>query len=98
MDLVAPITDIWGCHSSEYKVEIINTYLTEALTDYQLETQLSSIQLAQIPPLLDLLEMGLYTRFHKKKTLQQENGWVKTFMTDRKEWIEAGLPFVEIQF
>jgi Ser/Thr protein kinase RdoA (MazF antagonist) len=97
MDLVAPITDIWVCHSGQNKVEIVNRYLAEALTGYQLETQLSVDQQAQIPLLLDLLEMGLYTRFHKMKTLQQENGWVKTFMTDRKERIEARIPFVNIQ-
>ena len=97
MDLVAPITDLWVCYSGENKVEIVNSYLVEVLRGYQLETQLSSEQLAQIPLLLDLLEIGLYTRFHQMKALQQENGWVKTFMTGRKERIEAGIPFVELQ-
>ena len=97
MDLVAPITDIWVCHSGQNKAEIVNTYLTEVLTGYQLETQLSLDQKAQIPLFLDLLEIGLYTRFHKNKSLQQENGWVKTFMTDRKERIESRIPFVNIQ-
>jgi hypothetical protein len=30
------------------------------------------------------------------EALQQENDWVKTFMTDRKERIEADIPFVDI--
>ena len=97
MDLVAPITDIAVCHPGQNKAEIINTYLAEALTGYQLESRLSLDQQAQIPLLLDLLEIQLYTRFHKLKTLQQENGWVKTFMTDRRERIEARIPFVNIQ-
>lgn len=97
MDLVAPITDIWVCHPGQNKAEIVNRYLAEVLTGYQLETQLSIDQQAQIPLFLDLLEIGLYTRFHKMKTLQQENGWVKTFMTDRKERIKARIPFVNIQ-
>jgi len=97
MDLVAPITDIWVCHSGQNKDEIVNRYLAEALAGYQLESQLSVDQQAQIPLLLDLLEIGLYTRFHKSKTLQQENGWAKIFMTDRKERIEARIPYVNIQ-
>jgi len=97
MDLVTPITDIVVCHSGQNKDEIINTYLAEALKGYQLEAQLNLEQQAHIPLLLDLLEIGLYTRFHKLKALQQENGWVKTFMSDRKDRIEAGILFVETQ-
>lgn len=96
MDLVTPITDIAICHASPEKGEIINTYLAEALAGYQLERELSGVHQAQIPLFLSLLEIGLYTRFHKMKFLQQEDGWVKTFMTDRKERIEAGIPFVNI--
>ncbi|KAA3659654.1 MAG: hypothetical protein DWQ04_21695 [Chloroflexi bacterium] len=96
MDLVAPITDIVVCHSGQDKDKIINTYLAEAIAGYQLECELSVASQAQIPLFLSLLEIGLYTRFHKMKGLQQENGWVKTFMTDRKERIEAGIPLVNI--
>jgi Ser/Thr protein kinase RdoA (MazF antagonist) len=96
MDLVTPITDIVVCYSGQKKDEIINTYLAEAIAGYQLERELSGAHQAQIPLFLNLLEIGLYTRFHKMKVLQQENGWVKTFMTDRKERIEAGIPFVNI--
>ena len=96
MDLVAPITDIVVCHSGPKKDEIINTYLAEAITGYQLERELGGAHQAQIPLFLSLLEIGLYTRFHQMKFWQQENGWVKTFMTDRKERIEAGIPFVNI--
>jgi Ser/Thr protein kinase RdoA (MazF antagonist) len=95
MDLVAPITDIVVCHSGQNKDEIINTYLTEAIAGYQLERKLIVAHQAQIPLFLGLLEIGLYTRFHKMKDLE-ENGWAKTFMTDRKERIEAGIPFVNI--
>ncbi len=96
MDLAAPITDIVVCHSGQKKDEIINTYLAEAIIGYQLERDLSVANQAQIPLFLNLLEIELYTRFHKMKVWQQENGWVKTFMTDRKERIEAGIPFVNI--
>jgi len=96
MDLVTPITDIFVCHPGTEKDELINTYLAEALAGYQLEREFNVAQQAQIPLFLNLLEIGLYTRFYKKKNWQQENGWVKTFMTDRKERIEAGIPFVNI--
>jgi len=96
MDLVTPITDIAVCHPGPQKDEVINTYLVEAIAGYQRECKLSETQLAQIPLFLSLLEIGLYTRFHKMKGWQEENGWVKTFMTDRKERIEAGIPFVNI--
>lgn len=96
MDIVSPITDIVVCHVGPNKDEIINTYLAEALAGYRLERELSGVDQAQIPLFLSLLEIGLYTRFHKMKFWQQENGWVKTFMTDRKARIEAGIPFVNI--
>lgn len=96
MDLVAPITDIAVCHSGQNKDELINKYLEEAIKGYQLERELSIANQAQIPLFLNLLEIGFYTRFHKNKVLQQENGWVKTFMTDRKQRIESGIPFVNI--
>jgi len=96
MDLVTPITDIVVCHSEPEKDELINTYLAEAIAGYQLERELSMTHLAQIPLFLSLLEIGLYTRFHKMKGWQQENGWVKTFMTNRKERIEAGIPIVNL--
>jgi Ser/Thr protein kinase RdoA (MazF antagonist) len=96
MDLVAPITDIVVSHPGQQKDEIINTYLAEAIAGYQLEREFSLANQAHIPLFLSLLEIGFYTRFHKNEVLQQENGWVKTFMTDRKERIEAGIPFVNI--
>jgi amicoumacin kinase len=98
MDLVTPITDMWVCYPGPNKEEIVNQYLAEALAGYQLETQLKPEQQAHLPLLLDLLEIGVYTRFHQNKTLQQENGWVRTFMTDRKERIEASIPFVNLQW
>jgi len=97
MDLVAPITDIVVCHSGQEKDEIINTYLAEAIAGYRLERELSLANQTQIPLFLSLLEIGLYTRFHKNEVLQQKNGWVKTFMMDRKQRIEAGVPFVKIE-
>jgi Ser/Thr protein kinase RdoA (MazF antagonist) len=97
MDLVAPITDIVVCHSGDEKDEIINAYLAEAIAGYRRERKLSLADQAQIPLFLSLLEIGLYTRFHKNEVLQQENGWVKTFMMNRKQRIEAGIPFVKIE-
>ena len=97
MDLVTPITDIVVCHSGQNKDEIANTYLSAALAGYQLERKLSHANLAQIPLFLSLLEIGLYTRFHQQKALREENEWVKTFMLDRKQRIEAGVPFVNLE-
>lgn len=97
MDLVAPITDIVVSHPDQNKDEIINSYLTDAIAGYQLENEFSPANRALLPLFLDLLEIELYTRFHQRKSLQQENGWVKTFMENRKQRIEAGIPFVNIQ-
>ena len=96
MDLVTPITDIVVCHKGTNKDEIINTYLTEAIAGYQLENEISSHNQSTIPLFLSLLEIGFYSRFHKMKTLQQENGWVRTFMKGRKKRIVEGVPFVNI--
>jgi len=97
MDLVTPITDIVVCHLGQQKDEIINTYLSAALAGYRHERELSLAHQNQIPLFLSLLEIGLYTRFHKMKALQEENEWVKTFMTDRKQRIEAGILFVNLE-
>ena len=96
MDLVTPITDIVVCHKGTNKDEIINTYLTEAIAGYQLENEISFHNQSTIPLFLSLLEIGFYSRFHKMKTLQQENGWVRTFMKGRKKRIVEGVPFVNI--
>lgn len=96
MDLVSPITDIVVCHKGTNKDGIINTYLTEAIAGYQLENEISAHNQSRIPLFLSLLEIGFYVRFHKMKALQQENGWVRTFMKGRKERITEGVPFVNI--
>ena len=75
-------------------------FLTDFLRGYRQENQLDPAWLAETPSFLKLREIELYAVIHRSFTPQEMNddAWVKGYMAGRKARIEAGRPYLDLDF
>ena len=69
------------------------------LRGYRQEKALDPDWLAQIPHFLKLREIDLYAAIHRSFDVDHiEDPWVARYMEGRKERIEAGVPYLDVDF
>jgi amicoumacin kinase len=66
---------------------------------YQEENRLDPAWLVEMPHFLKLREIDLYAVIHRSFDVDNlEDGWVADFMGGRKQRLEAGIPFLGVEF
>lgn len=83
----------------EDQVTFTRKFMSHFLKGYWSENQLNQDWLAEIPSFLKLREIDLYAVIHRSFDVENiDHPWVAMFMRDRKEKIENGVPFIDIDF
>ncbi|HRW78150.1 MAG TPA: phosphotransferase [Candidatus Sabulitectum sp.] len=73
-------------------------FLVPFLSGYSTENALSPRWLATIPLFLSIRELDLYAVIHRSMNLNDLDPWCAAFMKDRRGRIEAGEPFLDLDF
>jgi len=78
---------------------LARSFLPHFMDGYFQETTLDTAWFAYIPDFLKLREIDLYSAIHRSFDLEHlDNPWVARFMAGRRERLEKGWPFVDIDF
>jgi amicoumacin kinase len=74
-------------------------FMTHFLRGYREEYRLDPAWLAEIPYFLKLREIDLYSAILRDFGFgPYENAWIARYMTDRKERINSGVPYIDMDF
>jgi len=74
-------------------------FMRQFIAGYQLENPFKAEWLAQIPMFLKMREIDLYGVIHRSFDVNNlENDWDRRYMDQRKEKIEGGVPYIELDF
>ncbi len=74
------------------------TFYNYFLKGYREHFPIQADQLKLVPDFLKLREMDLYMIIHRSRDLDQLGPWEASFMKGRKERLENGVPYLEIDF
>lgn len=87
-------------NSNKKKIKFINNFLTLFMKGYRKENNLNQKWMKEIPHFLKLQELSLYLTIYKSDLDISEKGdpFVRNFMNKRKENLEKGLEFININF
>lgn len=78
--------------------ELAVQFLKPYLTGYSREHRLNRTWLEHIPLFLQIREADLYAVIHRSMDVSCLTGWCAMFMDGRQERIEAGTPYLDIDF
>ncbi len=74
-------------------------FMRQFIRGYQLENHFKTEWLPQIPMFLKMREIDLYGVIHRSYDVDQlENDWDQRYMNGRKEKIEEGVPYIDLEF
>jgi len=98
MDLAMLLLDTLVLYPCSDREDFAARFFQNVLKSYASQSPLSRYWINQIPHFLALLEIGLYTQLYRDYDPTDRSSWVGRFMQDRKARIEAGVPYVNIEF
>ncbi len=98
MDVAMGLFDILVLYPGEDKVAFAGKFLKAYLEGYRSETPFSDFWVQRIPYFLKLLETEIYVMLHRNYTPEDDDPWASTFMPGRRARLEAGLPYVDLDF
>jgi hypothetical protein len=80
------------------KEPFAHRFLANYLEGYRTEMPLDTFWLGQLPHFLKLIEIGVYYQVRGIYDPQDRESWVGRFMPGRRERIEHGVPYVDVDF
>lgn len=84
---------------AEEPVALTRRFMTHFLTGYRQETMLDPVWLAEIPYFLKMREIDLYAAIlHAWGPAAYDDPWCARYLTGRKARIDAGVPYVDVDF
>ncbi|MBN2006059.1 MAG: phosphotransferase [Anaerolineae bacterium] len=98
MDVAMGLFDILVLYPGEDKVAFAGRFLNAYLEGYRRETPFGDFWVRQLPYFLKLLETEIYVMLHRDYTPEDDDPWVSRFMPGRRARLEAGLPYVDLDF
>ncbi len=98
MDIAMSLLDMLVLYPGADREAFAARFLRPYLAGYRSENPLSAFWVQQTPLFLKLLELGLYLMVYEAYKPGERDSWIGKFMHGRRERIEAGLPFVELDF
>jgi Ser/Thr protein kinase RdoA (MazF antagonist) len=98
MDLAMSLFDMLVLYPGADRAGFAARFLKCLLSGYLSENFLSAYWIKQLPSFLKLLEIGIYLMVYQDADPDDRESWVGKFMQGRKERMQAGLPYVELDF
>ena len=98
MDLAMLLFDALVLYPDQDRTEFATWFMHNLLSGYLPESQLPYFWIEQLPRFLKLVEIGVYTDLYRTFDPMGDDFWVSAFMPGRKELIEAGVPYVDLDF
>jgi len=83
----------------EDPIAFTQDFMSHFLQGYRRENELDATWLREIPYFLKLREIDLYAVIHRSFDVENiDHPWVVKFMENRKQRIEDGVPFIDLDF
>jgi len=96
MDTATQVFDVLVLYNGPDREAFARHFLTCYLRGYQTEHAVDPFWLAQLPHFLKLLEISYYALLAPTSSPDDDDFWVSAFLPRRRERIEAGVPYVEL--
>lgn len=98
MDLALPLLDFLVVYPRPEPEESARYFFFNFWQGYRSENDLGAFWLEQLPLILKLLEIGLYSEVYGVYDPAHPETWVGKFMSDRKSRIERDVPPIALDF
>jgi Ser/Thr protein kinase RdoA (MazF antagonist) len=98
MDVAMSVFDLVVLYPGVDTQDFATRFMKSYLKGYTTENNLSAFWISQLPHFLKLLEIGVYTQVYQFYDPNDADPWVGKFMAGRKDRIERGVPYMELEF
>lgn len=98
MDIAMLLFDVLVVYDGAERQDFGERFLLNLLRGYQKQMPIHRFWVCQLPHFLKLLEIGLYAMLYRDYDPGTADWWVSRFMPGRRERIEQGQPYVELDF
>jgi Ser/Thr protein kinase RdoA (MazF antagonist) len=98
MDIAMLLFDVLVLYPGSDKEEFAIRFMKSLLTGYLTHNNITSFWMNQLPFFLKLLEIEIYAMVFKSYDPTDCDSWIGKFMPNRKQRIEADLPYVNVDF
>ena len=99
MDIAMALFDMLVVYPNQDREAFAARFFTSFTRGYTRERALDPRWVAQLPCFLKLLEVNLYTMVYADHDPADSTSWIGKFMAgERRERIERGIPYVELDF
>jgi Ser/Thr protein kinase RdoA (MazF antagonist) len=101
MDVAMALFDVlvlYNPATEEHKQQFAVRFMSNYLSGYRLENDLSQFWQSQIPKFLELKELCIYADLIGHADITQSTSWGGRFMRDRSARIANDIPYVDIDF
>lgn len=98
MDIAMPLFDMLVVYPQADKTAFAERVLTHFLSGYLEARALDPFWMEQLPLFLKLLEINIYAQVYTFYDPEDHASWVGKFMNGRRQRIEEGVPYVDLDF
>jgi hypothetical protein len=98
MDLAMILFDMLVLYGGEARETFAADLLRSLLEGYLSKTGLEATWIEQMPHILKLLEIGVYTDVYTLYNPGDTDSWIGKFMPGRQTRIEERVPYIDIDF
>jgi Ser/Thr protein kinase RdoA (MazF antagonist) len=98
MDVAMGLFDMVVLYGADGKRDHAAWFLKNYLHGYVRKKRLGAFWVSQLPHFLKLLEIGVYLQVAQLYGSGTDDPWILKFMPGRRERLEAGVPFLDLQF
>ncbi len=98
MDIAMPLFDMLVVYPQADKAAFAERVLTHFLSGYQEARPITPFWIARLPLFLKLLEISIYAQVYTFYDPEDHLSWVGKFMRGRRQRIEDGVPYVDLDF
>ncbi len=97
-DIMIPLFYVMRDHRIDPDdTDFARRFFSEFITGYRQENIIDGMSIKRIPEFMKLRELDLYSVIYSEG-IEEEEGWCKRFMENRRQRIENGIPVVDIDF
>lgn len=98
MDTALLLFDSLVLYEGDDRATFAEHFLQAYLSGYVTAAPLAPFWIAQLPYFLKLAEISIYCMVAPIYDPQNDDPWLTRFMPGRQEWIEAGVPYVDLDW
>lgn len=98
MDMAMPLFDLLVLYGGDNREALGDRFIRAFTQGYVAEAPLNPFWIGRLPLFLKLVEIGVYTQVHRHHDTADTTSWVGRFMAGRRERIEGGVPYVDLDW